>query len=251
MSISNLRTAYRFPGMMEVDGNLIHSSAAIGPDVRMGRGNVIAPFAVIVGNVTIGDENWIGPHVTIGTSAQYAGPRYELKEDGFLPIAIGSRNTFRECVTVHEPSKYTTIVEDDCYFMAYSHVSHDTVIRSKVTLSNSVQIGGFTEVQYGTVVGLSTTIHQFTTIGAFCMVGMSSVVAKDLRPFGKWLGVPARFRGVNEVGLSRNGFSEDVVREIVRAYEDGSERFPDAVEAHVAAFRARNAETHRPIVAID
>lgn len=242
---------YRFPGMREVDGNFVHESAVVGPDVRMGRGNVFGPAAVVVGNVEMGDDNYIGPHVSIGLAAQYYGPRYELKDSGFLPIVIGSRNTFRECATVHEPSKETTLVEDDCYFMAYTHVSHDTVIRSRVTLSNSVQIGGFTEIQLGSVIGLSSTIHQFTTIGAFSMVGMSSVVSKDLAPFAKWAGSPVRLRGVNSVGLQRNGFTQEQIDAISRSYEEGALPEIDGVSPYIEAFLKRREKYDRPLAALN
>ncbi len=244
---TNTRTLFRFPGMTEVDGNFLHSSAVIGPDVVLGKGNIVGPFAVIVGNVEIGDDNWFGPHVTIGTAAQYAKERYEHKEMGFLPIRIGNHNTFREYTTVHEPSTHATLIEDDCYLMAYGHVSHDTIIRSNVTLTNGVQIGGFTEIQYGATIGLLTTIHQFTTIGAFSMVGMSSVVAKDLPPFLKWTGNPARCRGVNTVGLARSGFSQEVVDALVRAYGSEAPVFPQEALSYIEEFRARNAVSGRPV----
>jgi UDP-N-acetylglucosamine acyltransferase len=233
--------------MTEVDENFLHSSSVIGPDVVLGKGNIVGPFAVIVGNVKIGDDNWFGPHTTIGTAAQYATNRYEYKEAEFLPIRIGSHNTFREYTTVHEPSKHTTLIEEYCYLMAYSHVSHDTIIRSKVTLTNGVQIGGFTEIQYGATIGLLTTIHQFTTVGAFSMVGMSSVVARDLPPFLKWTGNPARCMGVNAVGLQRNGFSADVIDAIERAYASEAPAFPKEALSYVEEFRARNGATERPI----
>ena len=244
---TNTRTLFRFPGMIEVDGNFLHSSTVIGPDVVLGKGNIVGPFAVIVGNVEIGDDNWFGPHVTIGTAAQYAKERYEHKETGFLPIRIGDHNTLREYTTVHEPSTHATQIEDDCYLMAYSHVSHDTVIRSKVTLTNGVQIGGFTEIQYGATIGLLTTIHQFTTVGAFSMVGMSSVVAKDLPPFLKWTGNPARCKGVNTVGLARSGFSGEVIDALVRAYGSEAPVFPQEAFSYIEEFRVRNAATQRPI----
>ena len=235
--------------MREVNGNLVHPSAVIGSQVRLGRGNFVGPFTTIVGNVTIGDDNWFGPHVTIGTAAQYHGPRNEWKETGFLPIAIGSRNTLREYVTVHEASESETVISDDCYLMAYNHLSHDSRLESKVTLANNVQIGGFTEIGFGCVVGLSTTIHQFTTIGAFVMVGMSSVVVKDLPPFTKFAGNPARYLGINKVGLSRNGFSEGDIEKIRSAANAGD--YPDEAERYVSRFRARNAQTHRPIARCD
>jgi len=237
---------FRFPGVLQFGTNYVHESAIIGPDVKLGNGNFVGPFTAIVGNVEIGDDNWIGPNVTIGTAAQYHGSRNEWKEKDFLPIRIGNRNVLREYVSVHEPSQLVTVIEDDCCLMAYNHVSHDTILRSKITLANNVQIGGFTEVQYGCVIGLSTTIHQFTTVGAFTMVGMSSVVAKDLPPFCKWAGTPVRFLGVNAIGLRRNDFRDDEIAAIGDAVV-GNGEYPPAAACHVERFRTRNAQTHREV----
>jgi len=127
--------------------NEIDPRAHIGSKVVLGKGNRIAAFAYIDGDVVIGDANWIGPHVTIGTPAQYTTSKFELNGEQHGGIRIGSRCVIREYCTVHQPSKFKTIVEDDCYFMAYCHVSHDTVIRRGVAMANNTQIGGFTEIR--------------------------------------------------------------------------------------------------------
>lgn len=232
--------------MRRVGDNVVHQTALIGPGVTLGRGNFVGPNTSIVGNVEIGDENWIGPNVVIGTAAQYHASRYEWKESGFLPVRIGNRNVLREFVTVQEPSKSVTTIEDDCMLMAYNHVSHDTVLRSRVTLANNVQIGGFTEIGFGCVVGLSATVHQFTTIGAFSMIGMSSVVTKDLPPFLKWAGNPIRCLGPNTVGLERNGFSRAEIDAIADTFRTDAP-YPSAALAHSDQFWNRNKETQRAV----
>ena len=219
--------------------NDIHSTAIIGDSVRLGDGNYVGPFTYIFGNVEMGDGNWIGPHVTIGTAAQYHGPRNEWRTPT-LPIRIGNGCTIREYVAVHEPFIGKTIIEDDCYLMAGSQVGHDIVLREKVTLANAVQIGGFSEIGYGAWIGLGATIHQYTTIGAFVMVGMSTVVVKDLPPFTKWAGNPARYLGINEVGLRRNGFSEADIADIIA---------DDHRNGHIGVFLKRNALYNREIAA--
>lgn len=244
--LTSLSALFRFPGMRKVGDNLIHETALIGPEATLGRGNFVGPYTAIVGNVAIGDDNWIGPNVIIGTAAQYHGSRNEWKESSFGPVRIGNRNVLREFVTVHEPSKSVTAIEDDCMLMAYNHVSHDTVLRSRVTLANNVQIGGFTEIQFGCVVGLSTTVHQFTTIGAFSMIGMSSVVVKDLPPFLKWAGNPIRCLGPNVVGLERHGFPRVEIDAISNAFRTGA-TYPSTASHHMDRFSRRNDETRRPV----
>jgi UDP-N-acetylglucosamine acyltransferase len=45
-----------------------------------------------------------------------------------------------------------------------------------------------------------------------------SRVSKDIPPFIKAVGNPIKLYGLNSVGLQRNGFSEEVMRELKRAY---------------------------------
>lgn len=43
-------------------------------------------------------------------------------------------------------------------------------------------------------------------------------MSKDIPPFLKAVGNPVKLYGLNSVGLRRSGFSEEVVRELKRAY---------------------------------
>src|SRR5438105_9878108 len=41
-------------------GNRIHPTAVVGDAVDLGEGNVIGPYAVVLGPCRMGDDNWIG-----------------------------------------------------------------------------------------------------------------------------------------------------------------------------------------------
>lgn len=235
---------------MGVKANWVHATAVIGPEVRLGTGNTVGPYTVICGDVEIGNGNWIGPHVTIGTPAQYTTAKYELNGELCRGVRIGNRCVIREYSTVHQPSKYTTRIEDDCYLMAYCHVSHDTVLRTGVALANNTQIGGFSEIQAFATVGLSAVVHQYSTIGAYTMVGMATVINKDLPPFVKVVGSPARLIGVNTVGLQRAGFAEKDIQEMVVAYNNAALPQPsdEIAGSHIEAFLHRRQTSNRPLI---
>ena len=61
-------------------------------------------------------------------------------------------------------------------------------------------------------------MHQFATIGRYSFIGGCSRVAKDVPPYVKAVGNPIKLYGLNVVGLERNGFPEEVRRELKRAY---------------------------------
>lgn len=202
---------------------------------------------MIVGNVRIGDGNWIGAHVTIGTPAQFSTKKFEFTGQPTTTISIGSRNVIREYCTVHFASVERTVIEDNCYLMAYNNVQHDSIIRSGVVLTNNVQMGGFSEIQEYANVGLSSVLHQFSTIGAHAMVGMGSVITKDVPPFSKVFGNPARLAGINTVGMARNGFTDVDITAVRRLYEgrDWNGTLSDRVRATLEQFKARVETTHR------
>jgi len=202
--------------------NKIESTAFIGSNVKLGKNNYIGHFTIIDGDVEIGDDNFISHHVVIGQLAQNSVYKYELKgypNDNHRKITIGSNNVIREFSTVHLPMENETSIADNCYLMAYNHVSHDTRLENNVILSNNIQIGGFTVIQKFANVGLSSIVHQFSTIGAYSMLGMGTIVSKDIPPFLIAKGAPVKNSGkINAIGLQRNGFTESDVNMINDMY---------------------------------
>jgi len=84
------------------------------------------------------------------------------------------------------------------------------------------------------------------------MVGMASVVTKDVPPFLKVLGSPLRLMGVNSVGLQRTGFTEEVIRDIVASYENSElpELSDKEGQSFIEAFRRRRATSTRQMIAL-
>ena len=59
------------------------------------------------------------------------------------------------------------------------------------------------------VMGGLTAVHQFCRIGRFAITGGCSKIVQDVPPFMIADGNPAKVRGINLVGLERNGFSPE------------------------------------------
>lgn len=209
--------------LLKMKKNRIHPTALIDQSVHLGDGNTIGPYTVIHGDVIIGNDNWIGPHVVIGTPAQMrGGDHFSSWKHEFhnLGIRIGSNNIIREFSTIHSGTVGDTTVGDDCYLMTQSHVPHDAQIADRVTLSNSVQLGGHTIIQVGANVGLGTVVHQRSLIGVGAMIGMGSVVTKPILPYSVAFGSPANMRGGNKIGMHRIGFSSQLITQIDKALCD-------------------------------
>jgi UDP-N-acetylglucosamine acyltransferase len=205
--------------------NKIESTAIIEDGAELGDNNYIGHFTVIRKNTRIGNNNFIGNHTVIGELCQHSVNKHEL--NGFKledqhkrEVIIGSNNVIREFTTVHLPtSTNSTIISDNCYLMAYNHISHDTILRNNVILANNIQIGGHTIIEEYVNIGLSTIIHQRSTIGAFCMLGMGSIITKDIPPFLTVIGTPVKEgKKLNEWGLKRYGL-ESCIEEIKAYYQ--------------------------------
>jgi len=208
--------------------NRIHPTAIVGAGVILGRDNTIGPFTVIVGPCEIGDGNWLGPFASIGTPAEYRGGAHPVGWEGEVEgagVLIGDGNTIRDFVTINQGTEETTTIGDDCYLLARSHVGHDCVLHDGVTLADGVQLGGHTQVWAWTNIGMGTVVHERTNVGPGAMIVMGSALRRDVRPFTITVGNPARAIGVNHVGLSRRGCTEDEVAAL-ETYLKGKAELP-------------------------
>ena len=133
---------------------------------------------------------------------------------------IGDNNIIREYCTIHKGTsdRGATKIGDDCMFMAYSHIAHDTIIGNNVILSNSVQVGGHVDIHNNVIVGGSTPIHQFCKLGEYSFIGGGYRIVQDIPPYIKAMGEPLRYAGINSIGLLRNNFDQDIISSIKKAY---------------------------------
>jgi UDP-N-acetylglucosamine acyltransferase len=131
-------------------------------------------------------------------------------------IQIGDDNVLREFVTVHMPMEALTWIGNSCYIMAYNHFPHDVFVEDDVNMTNNCQIAGYSTIMHHVNLGLSSVAHQHSVIGAGAMIGMASVIVKDVPPYVVFInGVATR---VNQVGLERMGKSEDEIRDLFQWY---------------------------------
>ncbi len=206
----------------------IHPNAIIGKDV------VIEPFTAIYDDVEIGDNCWIGPNVTIFSGARIgknnkifpnasisAVPQ-DLKYAGEKTTTIiGDNNIIRESVTINRGTSalgYTKIGNNNL-LMAYAHVAHDCVVGDNCILANGATLAGHIEVGDFAIIGGLSAIHQFTKIGSHVILMGGSLVDKDVPPFVKGAKFPLSYCGINSVGLSRRGFSQETINLIKEYYK--------------------------------
>lgn len=184
------------------NSNLIHTSSIIPSDLQIGKGNTIGPFCTIYPGVIIGDNNYFESYMAVGAPAEKHG--YFLKDAG-QGLRIGDSNIIKEFTTLHMGTRRPTTIGSNCTICRSSHISHDTIIEDKVTVTCSL-IGGESYIMQGANLGLGCMLHQFSVVGSWAMVGMGSICTKKLEiiPGNIYVGNPARYLKLNTVGLTRN-----------------------------------------------
>jgi UDP-N-acetylglucosamine acyltransferase len=218
--------------------NAIHPTAQLLGDVRMGTGNTIGPFAVITGPVVLGDENWIGAGVVIGAPPEvrsWAHPRNDADRVG-NGIDIGSRNVIREYAQIHHGWRDRTTIGDDAFIMNQSYVAHDCRLGDRVTLASSVLLAGHVVIEDDANLGLGVSVHQGRAIGRGVMLGMGSVVTRDVPPYAKAYGNPARVADANTIGMQRSGHEASVIEALEALYRDRSGEDPMTRAAEIEAL---------------
>ena len=236
---------------------LISPLAFIGEGVTVGNDVSIGPGAVILGPCVIEDGAWIGPGAQIGAppemtdhvqNAAWAG---EIAHAG---VHIGRGAVIREGAVIHQGSYRATTVGAGSWVLNRAYLAHDVLLGENATVSAGVSIGGHCVIGDRVNIGMNASVHQRTFIGAGCMVGMGTPVARDLPPYVKAFGSPLRIRGVNSIGMQRQGVEEDQIAAIQAAYQAGDLLLDAAavewrglLAADVAQWRER--ENRRPAAA--
>jgi UDP-N-acetylglucosamine acyltransferase len=211
----------------------IHSTAIVSSKAKLGKNIKVGPFAVIHDDVEVGDDCIIDSHavlydgarlanrIHIFQGASVANTPQDLKFGNEKSIFFIDDDTqIREFVTLHRGTHSTgkSSIGKNCLLMAYCHVAHDCTVGNNVILANVAQLAGHCEIEDHAIIGGLTGIHQFCKVGAHAMVSFSSKIASDVPPFTMVGGVPARFEGINKIGLRRRGFTQEQLTAIKETY---------------------------------
>jgi UDP-N-acetylglucosamine acyltransferase len=184
---------------------LIGAGCRIGPfcvveeGVRLGDDCVLEPFARICRNVSVGDRVLLGQGSVVGGMAQVRASM----DDG--KCRVGDDCRVGEYATVNRSSsdQGETVLENGVLILAYAHVAHDCRVGDCAVLANGVQLGGHVEVGRHAFLGGGTHVHQHVRIGALAFAAGRIRLDRDLAPWSRGLGEPARWAGFNRVPFGR------------------------------------------------
>lgn len=190
--------------------------AIIDDHVRIGSGTRVMAHAWITGYTEIGRDNQIHVGAVLGHEPQDL--KFQRSTRSYL--RIGDRNVFREYATIHrgtEPES-ATVIGNDCFLMANSHVGHNCVLGNGVILANAALLGGHVHVGDRAFISGGVVIHQFTHIGRLAMLSGNGRFSMDIPPF-TIAAERNEVHAVNMVGLKRAGIGSAAIAEIKRLFK--------------------------------
>jgi UDP-N-acetylglucosamine acyltransferase len=190
----------------------------IGPSVQIAAGTVLESGVYLHGWTTVGEGCRFHPFSVIGSDPQ------DLKYQGEETVlCIGNNNVFREFVTINRGTAgggQVTEIGNDNFFMAYSHVAHDSKLGNHIVMANAATLAGHVTVSDHATIGAFSSVHQFCRVGPYAFIGGYSVVTRDALPYIKTVGDrnQAKIYGINSIGLQRKGLSPESVLQLKRVY---------------------------------
>lgn len=188
----------------------------VGEHARIGPRTVVESHCVIAGRTELGADNHIGPFASIGLPPQDITYRGEPTR-----LVIGDGNNIREYVTINRATMKgggITILGNNNMLMACAHVAHDCVVGDRTILSNCALLAGHVKLEDGAILSGLCAVHHFVTIGSVAMLGGLTGVTHDVPPFMMMLIDHRVPRCVNVVGMKRNGYSDEEVKSVQRAF---------------------------------
>ncbi len=246
---------------------MIHPTAVIHPQARLGANVRVGPHAVIDADVVLGAECVVGPHVyltgqtTIGARNKFhsgcviGNIPQDLKYQGDpTRLRVGDDNTFREHVTVNcsTTMEGETVLGSHILLMAGCHVGHDSVVGDHVIIANCSALGGHVTVGDRTVLSACVVVHQFVRVGTLAMAQGGSAISQDVPPFAMVHNGLNRLCGLNVVGLRRAGVPANERLELKQVYHAlfrSGKNLREAVAEAREKFRTERAKLFLDFVA--
>ena len=197
----------------------ISDLAYIGPDVRIGQGVTVMPFAVVDAHAVLGNRVILYPHTYVG---QYA----EIGDDTTLysNVTVRERCRLGQRVIVHS----STVIGADGFGFTTSkeHVHTKVPQVGNVVIEDDVEIGAHVGIDRATagstVIGHGTKVDNLVHIGHNCRIGANnlivaqtgisgSTVVGDNVTFGGQVGTVGHIHiGGNSVYAARSGITNDM-----------------------------------------
>lgn len=209
-------TAFVAPGAKIGENVTVFPFAYIDDNTVIGDGCVVYPYASIMGGTTLGKNVKVYNGAIVGADPQDFRWKGEPTR-----CSVGDRTVIREHVIVNrgiregEPG---TTIGSECFIMANSHVGHDSKIGDRVVIGNNAAVAGDVEIGSCSILSSAAIVHEKCHVGRWVVIKGGCRIGAHVPPFSIFAHNPAGFFGVNAWVMKRNGYAEEEIDEIAKAY---------------------------------
>lgn len=211
---------------------MISDKAHIDPSAKLGENVTVMPFAFIDKDVVIGDNCVIYPYASVmaGTVMGSDNKVYQGAIIGADPqdfrwkgakstLTIGNGNTIREHVIINRGfSDKGTVIGDGNFILANSHIGHDSHIMGNCVLGNGVTLAGDVTVEQNTILSSNVILHEDSHVGGWVLIKGGCRISGNVPPYVIIAHNPAVYFGINAYILRKNGFTDEQIDDIAKAY---------------------------------
>lgn len=186
---------FKADGCVISEGSVIMEGAYIGSEFVIGRNVYIGSGVKLLGKVIVGDNTVIRENTVIGCE----GLSYERGENGelltipqFGGVIIGDNVVIGALTVVAKGAIDDTIIESGVKIDNSCFISHNVKIGENSVVVGETLLMGSVEAGKGAYISGNVTVRDQLNIGEKSIVGMGSVVVKDVEDGKTVAGNPAR-----------------------------------------------------------
>lgn len=179
----------------------IHPTAIIGTNVVIESGCTIAENVVIEPNVVIHKGTIIGSNSRIRSCSSIGSDGFgfeRLNEDEIIrfphlgKVVIGKNVEVGSCTAISRGTLSDTIIHDNVKIDNLVHIAHNVEIKNGAFIIATSEISGSVEVGKNAWIAPNACVNQKVKIGDGAIVGLGSVVIKDVQSNTVVAGNPAK-----------------------------------------------------------
>ena len=181
--------------------NSHNQSIVFGPDVYIGKNVTIGENTSIYPGARILDDSVIGSNVVIKSNAVIGGSGFGYAiRSGFPPlkiphlgnVIIGNGVEIGSNTAIDRATFGSTVVEDFAKIDNLVHIAHNCRVGKRTLVIAHAELSGSVIIGHDSWIAPNASIKESVKIGNNVIVGIGSVVLKDLPDNAVAFGVPAK-----------------------------------------------------------
>lgn len=187
--------------LINVHGTNIHSTAKISRHALVEEGATIGKNTIVSAGVNISSATSIGDNVVIGANSVLGGIGFGFAvRKGYPPmriphfgnLQIGHNVEIGSGTHIDRGTFLTTVISDDVKIDNGVHIAHNAIIGKRTLVIAHAEISGGVQIGEDCWIAPNVSIKEKVKIGNNVLVGIGSVVLKDIQSNQIVAGVPAR-----------------------------------------------------------